>query len=440
MTRFTRRQLLATAGASFLGWSALGRSASGWFPALANRLAPDPTRRRHCVLLWMSGGPSQMDTFDLKPGTTNGGESKELETSVPGLRFSENLPLLAKHADQLAICRGLSTSEGDHSRGTYLMHTGFRPGGPIAYPTIGAALSKQLGSSDAELPNFVSISPVEVLNRAAYAPGFLGPKYGALKVGGSVAFAPMPDPEDGFAELGVADLTARNVTTAQQDARLELWKSLQSDFLASHASAAPTAQDTVYERAVRMMRSDAAKAFDLSEEPTEVREKYGRGQFGQGCLMARRLIERGVPFIEVSLSSWDTHQDNFQGVKTLSRQLDAGWASLMSELAERGLLESTTILWMGEFGRTPKINPQVGRDHFPLAWSCVFAGGGIKGGQSYGATSEDGMEVVDGKIDVPDVLATLCSSLGVDPEHQNVSDLGRPIKIAEGTPIKQILA
>lgn len=438
MTRVTRRQALAAAG-GILGWSALGRSASGWLPRFANHLANDPARKRHCVLLWMSGGPSQMDTFDLKPGHANGGEYKEIETSAPGLRISEHLPNLAKHGDQLAVCRGLSTSEGDHSRGTYLMHTGQRPGGPIAYPTIGAAISKELGASSAELPNFVSIAQQSAFNRAAYAPGFLGPRFAALKVGARNA-APGQMPQEGFAELGVDDLTNSAITAEQQTARLELWQTLQDGFLASHGSSAPTAHKTVYESAVRMMQSEAAKAFDLSDETDQVRERYGRGQFGQGCLMARRLIERGVPFIEVELGGWDTHADNFEAIKNLSSQLDAGWSSLMSELKERGLLEQTTILWMGEFGRTPRINAQTGRDHFPNAWSCVFAGGGISGGQAYGSSGPDGMEVVDGKIDVPDVLSTLCTALGVDPDIQNISDLGRPIRIAEGTPIKQILA
>ena len=195
------------------------------------------------------------------------------------------------------------------------------------------------------------------------------------------------------------------------------------------------------------MDSSAAKAFDLSQESTAVRDAYGRGRFGQGCLMARRLIESGVSFVEVTLGSlaentfgWDTHQNNFAAVRRLSTELDAGWGTLMQELAERGLLETTTILWIGEFGRTPTINPQGGRDHFPAAWTCVFAGGGIKGGQAYGKTSESGQEVVEGKVDIPDILATLSAAVGVDPDEKNISEQGRPIRIADGSPIKDILA
>ena len=195
------------------------------------------------------------------------------------------------------------------------------------------------------------------------------------------------------------------------------------------------------------MDSDVARAFDLSEEPDQVREAYGRGRFGQGCLMARRLIECGVSFVEVSLGSfggnaigWDTHTNNFPAVRGLSEQLDAGWATLMSELAERGLLESTTIIWMGEFGRTPRINQNAGRDHFPQAWTCALAGGGIQGGQAYGKTSADGTTVEENQVGVGDVLATLCTALGVDPEEENISGMGRPIMIADGTPIRDIVS
>jgi hypothetical protein len=190
-----------------------------------------------------------------------------------------------------------------------------------------------------------------------------------------------------------------------------------------------------------MMRPEVRAAFDLSSEPDEVRRRYGTGIFGQGCLLARRLVERGVPFVEVGLGDglgWDTHQDNFTQVRRLSGELDSGWATLMAELKERGLLESTTILWISEFGRTPQINSTAGRDHFPAAWTCVFAGGGIRGGQAYGRTSPDGMTVEENKVGIGDVLATLCQALGVEPERENITR-DRPIKLAEGTPIADIL-
>ena len=441
MPQLNRRQWIQAAG---LG--AFGIASCRWLPLLADDLAGDPRRRRHCVLLWMNGGPSQTDTFDMKPGHANGGEFKEIETSVPGLRFSEHLPKLAKMADRLAVIRGLSTKEGDHGRGTYLMRTGHQPTGPIRYPTIGASLSKELGEPDDAMPNYVSIAPYRAFNQAAYSPGFLGPSHAPLTVGATDNFNPAAQTAGGYAQLRVDDLRS-GVLAKQFDGRLKLWRLLQDRFLTSHNTAAPIAHDTVYRRAVRLMNSDAAKAFDLTEEPDRVREAYGKGRFGQGCLMARRLIERGVAFVEVSLGSfgggnigWDTHQNNFPAVKSLSEELDSGWAALMTELDQRGLLESTTILWMGEFGRTPAINNNAGRDHFPAAWTAVLAGGGIKGGQAFGKTSDDGTEVVDGKVDVGDVLATLATALGVSPETQNISQLGRPIPIAEGSAIQDILA
>jgi hypothetical protein len=442
MLRVSRRQLLQ---AGSLGL--LGASASGWFPALANDLAADPKRRRQCILLWMTGGPTQTDTFDMKPGHANGGQFKEVATKAPGLRFSEHLPKLGTLADHLCVVRGLSTKEGDHGRGTYVVRTGQKPLGPIQYPPIGSSLSKALAREDDAVPHYVSISPFRTFNQAAFSPGFLGPRYAALTVGATDGpSAQAPQAAAGYAELKVDDLTPV-VDRNQFTGRVGLWREFESQFVSNHRGPSPTAHQTVYERALKLMDSSAAKAFDLSQESTAVRDAYGRGRFGQGCLMARRLIESGVSFVEVTLGSlaentfgWDTHQNNFAAVRRLSTELDAGWGTLMQELAERGLLETTTILWIGEFGRTPTINPQGGRDHFPAAWTCVFAGGGVKGGQAYGKTSESGQEVVEGKVDIPDILATLSAAVGVDPDEKNISEQGRPIRIADGSPIKDILA
>ncbi len=441
MPRLIRRNFLQAASLGLLG-----TSASGWFPVLADQLANNKQRRRQCILLWMTGGPTQTDTFDMKPGHANGGQFKEVATKAPGLRFSEHLPKLGTMADQLCVVRSLSTKEGDHGRGTYVVRTGQKPQGPIQYPAIGASLSKALGSGDDAVPHYVSISPFRTFNQAAYSPGFLGPRYAALTVGATDGpAAQTPAAAGGYAELKVDDL-APVVDLSQFAGRIDLWRQFETEFVAKHRGPSPAAHQTVYERALQLMDSSAAKAFDLSQESTTVRDAYGRGRFGQGCLMARRLIEAGVSFVEVTLGSlsentfgWDTHQNNFTAVKRLSGELDAGWGTLMHELADRELLETTTILWIGEFGRTPTINPQGGRDHFPAAWTCVFGGGGIKGGQAYGKTSESGNEVVEGKTDIPDILATLSAALGVDPDEKNISEQGRPIRIADGTPIKQIL-
>jgi len=434
-----RREML-----QYLG-SALGiSSCASWLPALAADLATDPRRRRHCILLWMNGGPSQTDTFDMKPNHTNGGEFKEIATSAPGLRFSEHLPMLAQHAKQLAVVRSISTKEGDHARGTHLVRTGHPPAGGVAYPSIACSLAKQLQNQSSPLPNYVSVAPRPQVSPASFGPGFLGQRYAPAIVGGN-----SPNTEDPSTESAIVDLKLENiqwpsgVEAHQGTRRREIWNRLQKNFLQSRKVESFHAHDALVRNAAEMMRPEVRQAFDLTDEPTAVRSKYGPGQFGQGCLLARRLVERGVPFVEVALGdsgAWDTHQDNFAQVRALSEQLDAGWASLMTELEERSLLESTTILWMGEFGRTPTINTNAGRDHFPAAWSCVFGGGGIQGGQAYGSTSADGTMVEENKVDIGDILATLCSALGIDPDEENITPAARPIKIAEGSPIRDILA
>ena len=444
-----RRELLKASGIGLLG-----ATACDWLPALAHGLAENPQRKRQLIVLWMSGGPTQTDTFDLKPDHANGGQFKPIATNVSGIDISQHLPRLALQADKLAIVRGLSTKEGDHGRGTYLMRTGEQPGGIVKYPAIGCALAKELGDLSASLPNYLNITPGTAINPAAYGPGLLGPKYAPAGVS-VLRESPVPagltngseaaegdQGLQGFTELGVDFLRLPpGVSRQQADRRLTLWRDMETEFLTTRNSAAAVAHQTVYERAVRVMKTESAAAFHLAEESDEIRLRYGRGRFGQGCLLARRLIERGVPVVEVALDGWDTHVENFAAVKRLSEELDSGWATLMSELDDRGLLETTTILWMGEFGRTPSINAQAGRDHFPNAWSCVLAGGGIKGGQVHGKTSMDGTEVVEGKVDVKDVLATLCNAVGVDPRTENETNLGRPIKIVDGgNPIKEILA
>ena len=427
--KISRRGLIGTAA---------GLGASGWLPQLAHAAKKaNQQDGRHCVLLWMAGGPSQMDTFDLKPDHPNGGEFKEIATAVPGIRISEHLPKLAKQADRLAILRGLSTKEGDHERGTKLMRTGHVPGGPVGYPAIGCSLSKALDVGASQLPSYITVAP-GVFARSSLSPGFLGPKHAATSVAVSG-----PPADDEFAQLRVDHLERpASIDDARYRKRIEVWNALQERFAKTRPTANVLAHDTVYRSALATLESDATDAFDLSQESDEVREAYGKGTFGQGCLMARRLIERGVPLVEVTLGDglgWDTHANNFEQVRNLSEQLDHGWSTLMTELADRGLLEKTTILWAGEFGRTPAINSNGGRDHFPNAFTCVLAGGGVAHGHVYGKTNESGMEVVEGKMNQQDLLTTLCGALGVDPATENIAEGGRPIAIAEGSVIDEVL-
>lgn len=427
-----RRRFLSGLTASLAG---LGMTP--WMPALAQ--AATEERKRHCILLWMTGGPSQLDTFDMKPGHANGGTFKEIATSAPGLRFSEHLPRLAKQGEHLAVMRGLSTAEGDHGRGSYLMRTGRRPEAEIRYPTLGSIISKELADDEAALPNYINVNAFLEFDATAYDSGFLGPRYAPLMVRSRNRQTVATN----FAELGVDHLKIPGgVSPRNAEARLKLLEGIQADLVGGHPGGPLKSHHATLERAIRLMGSDAGKVFDLSDESVETRTKYGPGAFGQGCLLARRLIERGVSFVEVALGDagrWDTHNDNFSAVQQLSAELDAGWGSLMEELSERGLLESTTILWMGEFGRTPQINGGGGRDHYPNAWSAVLAGGGIRGGQAHGRTGADGMNVEEGQIGVGDLLATLCGALGIDHRRQNVSDIGRPFRLAEGQPVQAVL-
>jgi hypothetical protein len=425
----------------------VGFSLSGWLGAMADRAAADPRRRCSCILLWMNGGPSQMDTFDLKPGHPNGGPFKEIATAVPGIRISEHLPKLATHLDEMALVRSLTSKEGEHGLATFFAHTGYAGRGPIQYPPLGAMVAKEIGAEDAALPNFVSVAPFRVFSPAAHGAGFLGPRYAPLLVGESgLGNGPRPAGDDARA-LQVENLTpAGGLAGEHADARQRLVMEMQREFVSQRPDPAAQSHQTAYERAVRLMGSAAAKALRLDDEPAQLRDAYGRNLFGQGCLLARRLVEHGVPFVEVTLGGaggvgWDTHVNNFDAVKELSGTLDAAWSSLLTDLKQRGLLESTLVVWMGEFGRTPRINGNNGRDHFPYAWTAALAGGGIKGGQVVGKTSADGAAVVERPVTVPDLLATVLRTLGIDPMRQNISNTGRPIGLVEkeARPIAQVL-
>lgn len=444
MNLLRRRDVLRLTTASLLG-----AGVSPWFSRLAAVRGDEVAqKKRSCILLWMAGGPSQFETWDPKPEHANGGDIGAIETNVPGMRFSSLLPELAKRGDKLAIARGMNTREGDHDRGTYLMHIGRAPGGPVRYPSLGAYLSKALGSEDSDLPSFVTVTPAVGLSPAAFGPGFLGPRYAPLQVAASGG--PVPEGADApnpaaTPRLRVEDLLPDgSVPLDRREKRLALLDSMQQSFAEQYAQEAALAQRTIVDKAIRLMRSSASDAFDISKEPEAARERYGSSLFGQGCLMARRLVETGVPFIEVAHGGgglgWDTHVQQKPALEPLCGDLDRGWSALLDDLADRGLLETTTIVWMGEFGRTPKINDMAGRDHFPDAWSVALAGAGIKTGQVYGKTSDDGTTVVDGQMNAADLHSTLCTALGIDPGLENDSEDGRPIKLAEGKVVTELLA
>ncbi len=402
----------------------LGASMSGWLDLLAARAAQARTPHKRCVLLWMDGGPSHKDTFDLKPGTAQGGPFQAIETSVPGIQVSEHFPRFAQLMQHAAIIRSMSTLEGAHGRAKYHMHTGYREGvGGLVYPSLGAIVSRELGDPNNPLPNFVSVG-----NRS-YGSGFLGPRHQPLIIG---------DPMRGVANLRPA------VGGTQFDSRVGLLEELEAGFQRTHPSGMGTAHRTTYQRAVTLMRDRGARAFDLTQEPAAARERYGTGRFADGCLLARRLIEAGVSFVEVTLGGWDTHQNNFNRVRQLSGQVDPAMSALVTDLRDRGLLDSTLVIWMGEFGRTPRINnrgAQPGRDHYPRAWSTVLVGGGIRGGQVIGRTDENGAVVTDRRVSAIDFMATVCRVLGIDYTRMNQTPIGRPIRVVDrvATPIEGLI-
>jgi hypothetical protein len=345
--------------------------------------------------------------------------------------------------DHMAVVRSLTSKEGDHGRATFLLRTGYLPQGPIQYPSIGALVSKELGDEGSELPNFVSVAPFRILNQGAFGSGFLGPRYAPLVVGETGVAAGQPGRNNPDRALQGEDLAPpAAVAKMHLNSRLDLLKQVQADFLAGHPDLPALSHQHAYDRAVRLMRTAAAKAFDLSEEKPAARDAFGRNLFGQGCLLARRLVERRVPFVEVTLDGWDTHGQNATTVRNLSQTVDLAWSALMKDLKERSLLDTALIVWMGEFGRTPRFPRPDGRDHWPNSFSAVLAGGGIKGGQVIGGTGPDGTKIKDRPVTVPQFLATICQALGIDPQKQNLSNVGRPIRIvAPGTqPVHEALA
>jgi hypothetical protein len=412
---------------SFIG-GGLGAALSAAIPAWQSKAAEQAATAgqkaaaKACILLWMNGGPSHIDTFDPKPGTKTGGEFKAIDTRLKGVKFAEHLPTVAEQADKLAVIRSMTTKEGNHDRAGYLMHTGYAPSTTLQHPSLGAWVSHELGDEAAELPNFVSIRGPSV------GAGFLGVQHGPFSI---------QKPGEGVRNLPLA----KDVDAARFSRRLDALAALQANFRAETGRREIASHDIVYQKAVRLMRSPLAKAFEIKQEPEAIQKKYGESDFGRGCLMARRLIESGVKFIEVTLDGWDTHVDNFSGVRNLCRDLDPGMSSLLADLAERKLLDDTLVIWMGEFGRTPTINPAHGRDHYPAAWSAALAGGGSRGGIAYGSTDGDGAKVASNPVTVPDLFATIATLLGIDPKREEMSPVGRPIAVSDnGQPIQSLIA
>jgi hypothetical protein len=367
-----------------------------------------------CILLWMQGGPSQFETFSPKPGHANGGETKAIATSASGVEISENLPLTAKVMDKVALVRSMNSKEGAHPRASFLMHTGYLPTASVKYPTLGSIVAHEIGDHQFDLPSFVRIG-----GRFNDNAGLLG-----------VDFDPfLMQPQD-------VGRLPQNTTLTTSDPRylrrLGLLKNLEADYAASGGKQEVADHQKVYAKAASMVRSPKMSGFDLAKEPQMMQDLYGNAPFGKSCLLARRLVETGVTFVEVSLGNWDTHQDNAERTKGLCGQLDQPYAALLTDLAERGMLDKTLVVWTGEFGRTPRINPRAGRDHYPRAFNVALAGGGVKGGKVIGQTDSGGESVKDRPVGISDLFQTICHSLRIDAQKENMSSIGRPIKIVDG--------
>ena len=412
----SRRGFFKSGISSFLGLIAMQHFGASSFAQLEDVIP----RAKHCIVLFMSGGASQLDTFDPKPGTKNGGPFAAIPTSATGIQVSEHLPNVAEQAHHLSIIRSMVSREGNHERARYLLHTGYAPGGAVRHPTLGSITSYYLEDALLDLPSCVNI------NSPTYSGGFLGATHDPF-----VVKDPMKPVED-------ISYPAQMDTHRFRE-RLKMLRAIEKDFIAKRTGRSTEAHEAIYKKADELINSPKIDAFQLDEEPIAIREAYGMNKFGQGCLMARRLVEAGVKFVEVSLDGWDTHQNNFDRTKELLDSVDPAFAMLLKDLSERDLLEETIVLWLGEFGRTPRINENDGRDHHTNGWSAVVAGGGTRGGQIVGGTNEDGSEVVSGAVGVPDLFASLCFALGVDGNEENYSRSGRPIRVVnDGSVIEEL--
>lgn len=424
----TRRETLRLAAA---GVSAI--SCSGWLGSLAAHAAETPKRKpKSCILLWMDGGPSQTDTFDPKPDAPEEyrGTFKTISTSVPGLQIAEGYSKVSQLMQHACVVRGMSTTEAaEHWRARIYMHTSYRPNfAGLAYPSFGSIVSAQR-PSESGLPNFIVTG--KTMNGGGFphiaGGGYLGPRHNGLI---------LRDLSKGLENV------APPVEATEFASRLSLAEKLAAGFQRTAPVPAVSTQRSAYQSAVELMRSPKSQAFDLSREPANMHERYGKHEFGQGCLLARRLVEVGVPFVEVYLQDWDTHEQRRADMvrNELLPASDQAMHALITDLKDRGMLDDTLIIWMGEFGRTPKTHHASGaRNHYDKAWSTVFFGGGVPGGAVVGKTDEHAAEVTDRPVSGPDFMATVLKLLGIDPNLELHAG-NRPVRAAApgGKPVEEI--
>lgn len=420
-----RRGFIGLAGAGIATLAAdmtgLGRVLSS--PALASELKQ---QHKRCIMLWLAGGASQLETWDPKPGAPTGGPFRAIPTCVPGVHISELMPKMASRMNHTCIIRSLNTKNGDHGSGAQLMMKGRRDEPSLRYPDLGAVLGKELGRADSKVPDYVWFySQTEGRGFAPGASGFLGARYAPMELTTNMS------PEN------IRKLEA--ISELDHKERADLRDLLSKQFERGRTSSTMNSHNEAYQRVRGLMASE--KLFDLSQEPQKMRDRYGPTQFAEQVLVARRLVEAGVPFVRVARAWWDSHGQNFETHQEMVPELDHVMATLIDDLKERGLLESTLIITLAEFGRTPNINPSLGRDHFASAWSCSLSGCGIKGGACYGKTDATGNRVTDGEVGAAQVFATIYRALGIN--HQKNYYVGsRPVPLTDPNtkPIKEVLA
>ncbi|MFZ4765280.1 MAG: DUF1501 domain-containing protein [Roseimicrobium sp.] len=418
---------MSSAAKTFLGVSLLNqiRGNAVAVPGQGTSPLKQVATARNVIYLYMTGGMSHLDTFDPRPDNKEvQGETEVIPTNVDGIRISENLPLMARQMDKVALINSMISSQGAHEQGQYFMHTSYTLRSSIRHPAMGAWLQKFQDRGNPSLPGSVMIG-----NDSRHpGAGFFEAKYSPLMVN---------DPDD-----GVANSKLNKWFSSSEERfgdRLAIARKLDASFAQKYNIKNVRAYSDMYDDAVRMMKSEELKAFDLSVEGDQLRDQYGRDSFGQGCLLARRLVEHGVRFIEVSFGSWDTHNANFIRVPELCQELDSALSTLLLDLEARGLLAETLVVLATEFGRTPEINQNDGRDHHPKAFTCLMAGGGVRGGQTYGEKDSRGFEVADRKVSVPDFNATIAYALGIPLDQVLYSPSKRPFTVADkGHPITGI--
>lgn len=380
-----------------------------WGSLFGSTALADEARKQHkrCILLWMNGGASQFETFDPKPHRETGGPFRPISTNLPGVQVSELLPKMSQQMDKLTVIRSMRTSQIDHPQGIHLMHTAYSEAAGVRFPEMGAVVAKYLGQPDAALPSFLKIG-----SNGNSGAGFLGPKYQPFSMGHDGKLPPF----------------AQSTMKPEQETRRDSLRQFVEDRYAErHQGETAKMHREAYDASRRLQT--ALDKFKIDAQWKKYEPLYGDSFFGRNCLLARQLVEAGVPFVEIGHSGYDTHADNFTGHKGLLPPMDQGWAGLLTDLAERGLLDSTLVVWMGEIGRTPNINNRAGRDHYVHAWSTALAGGSVKRGLVYGETDEDGRDVVSGKVTEGDFFATIYKALGIDPTVENFAG-SRPIPLA----------